>query len=262
MSVQEQYLGFDDEAWLQLWRDHADGLDLSGILPSFPPDEVQRLTNNLAGRKTIDAAWPLYLHIRSRLAFMDSADDPKILDVGAGWGRFLRLLLRDSSSLFATDVDEVLVDTGRSTLPDVDWRLMVAGKPLPYETGSFDLVFANSVLSHLSEELHLHTIREVARVLRPGGEFIGTTLTASHVRQYQRSAETKTWASSVLGDLDDVVKDVESGSFRYGATGRWTDYGLAVVPLEWTANRWAPDLEVVDVLEDSYSQVINLARKQ
>ena len=48
--------------------------------------------------------------------------------------------------------------------------------PLPYDDSSFDLVYAFSVMTHLSEELQRAWVQECRRVLKPGGYFVFSTL--------------------------------------------------------------------------------------
>jgi len=48
--------------------------------------------------------------------------------------------------------------------------------PLPYAEASFDLVYAFSVMTHLSDELQHAWVAECGRVLRPGGLFLFSTL--------------------------------------------------------------------------------------
>lgn len=52
----------------------------------------------------------------------------------------------------------------------------VAGhlQALPFRNGAFDAVVASEVLEHLTDEVLHAGLGEVARVLRPGGRFIGT----------------------------------------------------------------------------------------
>lgn len=70
--------------------------------------------------------------------------------------------------------------------------------PLPFEDGTFDCVISFQVIEHIVDDAAL--VREVARVLRPGGRFVLTTPNAPmsltrnpwHVREYR---------ADELGDL-------------------------------------------------------------
>jgi SAM-dependent methyltransferase len=91
----------------------------------------------------------------------------KVLEVGTGAG-VIAETLRDEvgaeGEVWAVDVDDQrLHPDGVSFLP-------VADTKLPFPDGSFDLVLSNHVIEHVggpsNQDDHL---REVARVLRPGG---------------------------------------------------------------------------------------------
>lgn len=99
---------------------------------------------------------------------------PRVLDVGAGGGLF-------SASLAASGFEVVGVDASRPSL-GVAYRHTVrpgdGGAPsyvagnamlLPFADGSFDAAVCSEVLEHVAAPGIL--VREVARVLRPGGVF-------------------------------------------------------------------------------------------
>jgi SAM-dependent methyltransferase len=62
--------------------------------------------------------------------------------------------------------------------PDVELRYF-DGTRLPFEDASVDIVFCKQVLEHVERQLEL--VEDVARVLRPGGAFAGST---SHLEAY------------------------------------------------------------------------------
>jgi SAM-dependent methyltransferase len=107
---------------------------------------------------------------------------PRVMDLGCGRG--------DSVELFRSldpQVRWVGVDLEHS--PEVDERVRddaqfvtFDGIHLPFEDGSFDLVYCKQVLEHVRHPDAL--IGEVARVLAPGGWFAGSTsqLEAFHSR--------------------------------------------------------------------------------
>jgi SAM-dependent methyltransferase len=97
---------------------------------------------------------------------------PDGLELGAGTGYFSLNLLQAGviSQATCTDISagmvEVLERNARELELDVDARVADA-EDLPFEDGSFDLVFGHAVLHHLPDLDRAW--REIHRVLRPGG---------------------------------------------------------------------------------------------
>ena len=96
------------------------------------------------------------------------------LDLGCGDGKLMRILLDASGascSLVGVDTDPL--ETRDAMACGVYQRVHTApGDRLPEADASFDFVFSNSVLEHIDELEPV--IAEMARVLRPGGEFVFT----------------------------------------------------------------------------------------
>ncbi len=158
------------EDWEALYLAHARG-DRSDLIP-FPDEPTQRLTNSAAGEDTARDA----IEILDKILRLAREETPlgarsRVLDFGCGWGRLTRLLLRDidADGIFGVDVDQRLIQSANTLLPYIDHRTIESMQPLPFEDASFDLVFANSVFSHLSRASHEYAVSEIARVLVPGG---------------------------------------------------------------------------------------------
>lgn len=105
----------------------------------------------------------------SELLALVDRPGPRVLDVGAGTGNLTLKFLAAGCSVCAADVSrdslEVLMrKAGRDAR--IDTRLLT-GERLPFEDASFDAVATYSVLHHVPD--YLLTVREMARVLRPGG---------------------------------------------------------------------------------------------
>ena len=138
-----------------------------------PPGE---LMFSVAG--SWDVAW--FLHsgresaesLRAALAAVGRplASCDAVLDFGCGCGRVLRHMRDDGPRrLFGCDYNPAGVAWVREHLPHVTVAVNELAPPLPYEARTFDAVYALSVFTHLSAPLQDAWLRELHRVLRPGG---------------------------------------------------------------------------------------------
>jgi ubiquinone/menaquinone biosynthesis C-methylase UbiE len=248
--------------WSDLWLRAASGEHVAVDLPAFPPEKVQKITNNLSGVETMRGAAEFYRIADQEMAKHLPRDvaDLKLLDFGAGWGRITRLFLRSMApeNLYGIDVDERLVAAGRELLPSLNFEQLASGGSLPYDDAQFDVVVANSVFSHLSLDFHLFYINELARVMRAGGLLLATTLSQRHFETAIGAEKTKVWLSAIFPDIGATQKSLLNGNFVHGDTQRWTGYGMTYIPDGWAAAHWAPCFEVLGIRPD-YSQDIQIA---
>ncbi|UQX89912.1 class I SAM-dependent methyltransferase [Jatrophihabitans telluris] len=122
-------------------------------------------------QRCIDYARDRFSHV----AGVENWPYPRALELGCGTGFFL-LNLKLAGVLeegHVTDLSpgmvEVAVRNGAGLGFDIDGRVADA-ESLPYPDDSFDLVVGHAVLHHIPDvELAL---REVVRVLKPGGRFV------------------------------------------------------------------------------------------
>jgi len=105
-----------------------------------------------------------------------------ILDFGCGSGRVLRhwKQLEGRVSVYGTEMNGALVAECRRCVPFAEIGQNRPAPPLAYADGSFDLVYALSVFTHLHEDLQRGWRDELHRVLAPGGLLLVTT----HGRSY------------------------------------------------------------------------------
>ena len=103
-------------------------------------------------------------------------DLQSILDFGCGCGR----VLRNWHSLPRTrvcgvDYNPSLIAWCKGNLPFAETRTNQLSPPLPYGDSEFDLVYALSVFTHLTEDLQTSWLKELARVVKPGGYLVIST---------------------------------------------------------------------------------------
>jgi SAM-dependent methyltransferase len=111
----------------------------------------------------------ILLQLLDRYVGRSHQDERRILDVGCGTGTMLAYLASYGKAQ-GVDVDEEAVGYCHERgLVDVQ---LGAAETLPFEDGSFDLVTALDVIEHLDDDAA--ALREMRRVLRPGGQVLVT----------------------------------------------------------------------------------------
>ena len=143
---------------------------------------------NTAERVSRDAS-DNFVFQRSLLAYHAAAERiaGDVLEIGTGAGYGIEVVAPHARRFVTVDKHipaEELLDR-----PDVEFRQAVV-PPLDFPDGSFDCVISFQVIEHIRDDRQF--VREIHRVLRPGGRFIVTTPNAPmsltrnpwHVREY------------------------------------------------------------------------------
>ncbi|MEO6027345.1 MAG: class I SAM-dependent methyltransferase [Candidatus Binatia bacterium] len=99
----------------------------------------------------------------------------RMLDFGVGTGRVLVHFLPFALQRFGCDITpEALAWTSGTLGAYASLQLTASEPPLPFPDAHFDLILATSVFTHLAYAAQPVWIRELARVLRPGGSILAT----------------------------------------------------------------------------------------
>lgn len=111
--------------------------------------------------------------VRQRLQPLDTQTIRDALELGCGIGAVSAFLADTyAMNVWGTDFDPEQIEIARTMQPESDhlhFRVEDAAH-LTFEDASFDLVLSQNVFHHVPEWETV--VREVARVLRPGGHFI------------------------------------------------------------------------------------------
>lgn len=93
-----------------------------------------------------------------------------VLEIGAGDGMFSKELAPQVRHVYALDVSDGIFD--RSSCPENFEFLLSDGLSIPLADDQVDFAFSNQVIEHVHPEDVQPHLREVRRVLRPGGHYL------------------------------------------------------------------------------------------
>ncbi|MBB1125340.1 class I SAM-dependent methyltransferase [Thiospirillum jenense] len=284
-SVAEQchQLGrqFDDAAWLELLIASIQAPVQQGVqMPYFPDDALQIGMVGTAGEQPLREAarfWQQIKHYYQQHGARALADST-VLDFGSGWGRYMRLLLKDvpPERLVGVDVDADFVKLSQALLPGAQFQVVPPLPPCDLPAQSFDLIYAYSVFSHLSEAAHLAWVEEFARLLQPGGMVIVTTqrrgfLDFCESLRHQQDLDSlwHLYLSQSFLDVELAKQQYDNGEFLYSATGgggprEASFYGEAVVAPGYVQRHWRAWYDIITFIDDEAicPQAIIVAKKK
>ncbi len=122
-----------------------------------------------------------------------------VLDIGCGAGGIDVLLVKEhhASYVCGIDLEDTVLSVARARAAKAQAEtligfLKVAPGPLPFPPSTFDVVFSKDSIVHIPDKHAL--MREVFRVLKPGGRFIASDWLIGH--DGEPSAEMKAYIAS------------------------------------------------------------------
>lgn len=119
--------------------------------------------------------------------FLETLDEPSILDVGTGGGNFISLItsLYDGfSSIEGIDNLQIAVSSATKNFKDprITFKQMDAFK-MDYADNTFDMVCLSNSLHHLRDVKGI--FKEMERVLKPGGTLLVNEMMQDHLTSKQ-----------------------------------------------------------------------------
>jgi SAM-dependent methyltransferase len=224
------------------------------MAPPFPPLHLANRVLSLKGRGDPFAAYEA-LGAETKAALLDLLPDDwsfegrRVLDFGCGAGRTLRHFLEEArtAEIWGADVDaESIAWLERSLCPPLHVVRCGVAPPLAFEARSFDLAWAISVFTHLTDA-SLPWLLELHRILKPGGLLVATYMGR--------------WNSEIIAgepwDEDRIGMNV----LRH-ANG-WDDGGPMVLMSDWwIREHWGRAFDVVAVAPQVHGQSWALLRRR
>jgi len=119
-------------------------------------------------------------------------DFRSILDFGVGCGRVARWMedLVPRARLYGVDIDPPAIRWCKRHIRYATVTRTSPLPPLPFASGTFDLVYSHSVFTHLNEAYQDEWLAELARVTRPGALLLLTVAGETPFRQFFQSNPT------------------------------------------------------------------------
>ncbi len=245
-----------------LWLKHAEFGNVDGF-PALAPEDVQARLHGLKGDPAMRDALSFRRVVKQIVGEFPRGS--KYLDFGCGWGRHMRIFLKDFEprDIYGVDIDPDNIVLIEELLPDVNAVLSIEDESIPLPDNSMDLILSYSVFSHINEESALFWFRELARLLKPGGWMIVTSWGKGLFEIFDRHEATGgkveyPWEANIsraFEDKDEVKRLYNAGDYvfgNHGSTSKGLDsevYGISLLPKEWIENN--TDLHVTEWIEDT-----------
>ena len=245
--------------------------NIRALLPDVPDPALQEIWNGVSGIALGAQTQAFYRKLTQRFGEHSGRPlrDCRALDFGCGWGRVTRFLARDipAGRLYACDpVQEILDACLQCRVPAILARSEFVPERIPFEE-RFELAFAFSVFTHLSEAAHLSCLRALHDALTQDGILVLTV----RPPEYLNLCEALHPVRDALGR--DLRRALEQPQYLFAAhpappmqapdAGREASYGEAVVTLPYMRERWSRMFQLLSVdllVGDLYQVMLTLRR--
>lgn len=226
----------------------------AGAEPAYPPFHLANRVCSLDGRGDPFRAYE-ELGAEARSFLLDllphdyTFEDKRVLDFGCGAGRTLRHFLAEAreGEVWGADIDAASIAWLHAHLcPPLHVRRCGPDPPLGLEYGSFDLVWALSVFTHLTDS-SIPWLLELHRLLKPDGVLIATYMGR--------------WTSEIL--LGEPWDEDRVGMNAVGHDRAWDDGGPSVFMSDWWVRaHWGRAFEILRIEPQNHGQSWALLRKR
>jgi SAM-dependent methyltransferase len=164
----------------------------------------------MADLQLIDAEWNqlAWGNYHTNLEFLRRVGLPappaRILEIGCGKGAILHHLQQAGHAMTGIDVDAAAIAYCRATYPELA-AAVASGDDLQFPDRSFDVVLSFDVFEHISDS-NRH-LREVKRVLKPGGRYLLQTPNKWTNIPFEMLRQWKKFGTGPIESYRELLKD-------------------------------------------------------
>ncbi|MET3580130.1 SAM-dependent methyltransferase [Mesorhizobium robiniae] len=202
-------------------------------------------------------------HLKSEFGFWPWTKPKTILDFGCGVGRVaLKMHAEKKWPTHCCDVNRIGAAYLQRQIPEISVLHTKYDPPLPYEDRTFDAIYSVSVWTHMPEEAQDRWLKEMARILKPGGIALITT-SGYKAMQARRKRGDPGWTEIT----DEQLKErgfiyIEYERFGHKKStdypGITSSYGLTAHDDDYIRRHWSQFFEIRDIKRGVISNVQDL----
>lgn len=262
----------DDDLWAMLLTQQYDSYPhIRELLPDMPDVQLQELWNGASGLPLAVQSKDFYAKLRTTYQRHGrcALEEAWVLDFGCGWGRITRYLARDVrlDRLFGCDpVEHVLAVCRSSGVPGSFAKSEFLLDNLPFAE-QFDLIYAFSVFTHLSQVAHERALMALHKSLAPGGVLVITIRPSAYLPgdRFRRLGDGASpgGPSAPRGPSYHFVPHRTNPWQAQPQSGEEIVYGETVVTIDYIRERWGSLFELLEaglMITDPYQVMLTLRR--
>ncbi len=259
-----------DQDWLDILVSSLHIPEIEGVgMPGFPDEQFQRDMHGHCGEVSLHEAHAFFREVKAYAGYAGRpmAAHRRLLDFGCGWGRTLRLFMKDirPDNLYGADSTSRFLTEARRCNPALNFLACGVAPPTVLAPESLDYIVSWSVFSHLDEFLTTRWIEEFARLLKPGGLLMITTQSRRFIafcaeQRLRRASGIRLehgWYEACADSFIDESHEnarYEAGHFLHAAPvarpNLLSHYGEAIIPRGYIVKHWSAMFRLVEFLDN------------
>ena len=180
-----------------------------------------------------------------------------ILDWGCGCGRVIRQMMKfvSPNRLFGCDIDSEAIRWSQKNINGPAFSCVGPYPPTPYRSGTFDVVYGISVMTHLDERTQLLWLEELARITRSDAilalSIIGEELRRTNMPPFLAAEFQSRGFAAFVPHYSAMLAPFSDEHY----------YKEAYHSLEYIARTWGRFFHVLECLETKHQDIVILKAK-
>ncbi len=190
--------------------------------------------------------------IKNVLAIYNPGVDEIVMDIGCGWGTFVFILAGKVKKMIGLDISEKSIELCRNIAEEKGIEgielICADAAQTGFPDNSIDVIICADLVEHLYPDIYLGIVKEVYRILRPGGKFIIWTPHRGHFIEILRN-------NNII--LKKHLPHVDYKSMKT-IEDSLTEKGFKIIKTEYRCSH----LPVLNILERIFQSFIPIMRRR